>query len=1487
MQLKDYPDSLFELDGIALKNTESDRLMAQYAAFQEYAHNPDNAVRRYVDSLKQGTQATYEEMKHKEIEFQIQGLNDFLTELLHSDPDEFREMGEYVPEAKAQVYEEQEDPMAPFQSYVRSIAGPDATPEEVDAEAEHLLYMTVLASLGDEGAWKTAKDFFGFIFWPNESFIGRDITGSTWWNAAEGYRGKAAAFSMLPREERVREFLTLVDTIQARTENSVKAANALRFIVDPAGADSVGFELAMDKIGLTAWAVDLGFLGKFGLKGANVIRSSIKTRNEAEALLRAIEAAHSKEMASAYGMTQVDGAAHLTPFFMSRELFEGAPDALKAALARHQAEQRAMLKTLDEMTLKEGLLLSPEDKAAAQQRMMRDIYEKSPVEPYGLRVVADDELGVTFEYRLFEPTEMGRKADELRFLSQVDGMGVDNYRIVRRTDDDVTIGYTIPGEDIERTVVFPYEYNQKFTVRKAYTLDDVTGGLRADKFEGLPSVINWLMSPQAKFTKDVGALLNNFTHIMYAQARYRKALQKQFADIYRATPKKDMEGVAYTMQQATLRDKPYTYAELKAGLPGVTLSDEGIEAYFKYNQLMDTAWVLKNRELRQVKEAQGVRAFTDTMGEIHYVREYGSYQSAREAVMASPYRSVVQIDDMGKQRVFELTRPDGTPNPEAVRMMDEEGFVLIRKELASDMFKVGSEPADRYAPYLMVKRDRVGELPTQILDYRPGYMPLIYEKDAIYFGQQARYGMVEGRTVQVGRSTPVYFTNRVDAEEWARTKNFEHFLEKFKGDETRAMRAMEDPNEVKPFNFKHDREIAAEDLEQIAVTAAGGRFTGARASERLQKGLQGEDAVYRDPYESMQMYLDNIANHLPLSVYRVGIEDAWLRKAKELGVLPHDYNRSFRDALIDVQRSEAISADQKKFLVDAHKQISYQTRVPSIGERDVQNTIRTFAEKLERVDLYLMGKKGTLTKALHRLDHADPVDAIKAATFHVLLGALSPAQYFVQGFGSTVAMAADPMMFSRVMPRQMAFATLDNIQNPQAYETVVAHLSKALGDPDLRAKHQAWVKTGLKDDIVFSSADFRAMVSSHYLGKDQVSRLFDKGLFFYKGGELFNRRYSFLTAMERRQAQGLGITSDADIKAILDQAQTFMLNMQRTNKAEWQKGWLGIPTQFMQVHTKFLEALGSSHLLDPGQRFRLFIGQAAIFGSLGVPFGNYMASHALSAVGVDPGGMSEGTLEAIRGGIIGFTTGHLLGINNVIGQRGAIPHGVEGILEAIWEEEASWSDIVLGATGGLTERVVRAASDIGRIIQMGDFDPSVYDDRDMLAAADAVLDIFSSWNNASAAYEAFNNPLLRNRRGVSTILTDELNTQTKLFKGLGFDYQQTSDMYTMRQTQADVDRRLRDKTDTIVRWMYQIFGEEGMTRPDDNAKFEIGIQSIIKSESPEAQRRILDGVRRRILEQETVYERTIYEYVQRIADELNEVEDTLVREQFRIFGEQE
>src|SRR5690554_3682020 len=277
--------------------------------------------------------ATYNEMKDREVQFQVQGLNEFMRELLQSDPTEFEQLGEYAPEAQDAIRAEQEDPMAPFLSYVRSISGPDVTPEEQEAEAEHLMYSTIVASISDESAWQTAKDLFAFIFWPNESFIGGDITETSWWNAAEGYREKAAAFAMLPREERVREFLNLVDTVQARTENSIKAANALQFIVDPTATDRVGFDLALDKIGLGAYAVDLAYLGRLGIRGANVIRSSRKMKNEAEALLRAVEAAHSREMASAYGMTQIDGAVHLSPFQMSRELFEGAPDALKQALA--------------------------------------------------------------------------------------------------------------------------------------------------------------------------------------------------------------------------------------------------------------------------------------------------------------------------------------------------------------------------------------------------------------------------------------------------------------------------------------------------------------------------------------------------------------------------------------------------------------------------------------------------------------------------------------------------------------------------------------------------------------------------------------------------------------------------------------------------------------------------------------------------------------------------------------------------------------------------------------------------------------------------------------------------------------------------------------------------------------------------------------------------------------------------------------------------
>ena len=1484
------PDEFFQLDWAGQGPSVSDQMIAEWKALGAFATNRDQTLDEYFSAMQKGARRTMEESVTKEIQEQRAALDETLNTMMNEDPAQFQEVAPVASEAYQAVEQEATNPLLPIKAELRKLANPDMTEKDIEFQAEQAYYQMIMRQSFDQDWGKTAMDVVGYIFYPNESLLSARMTeDGSWWKPHESLERNLNAFYSLELPDRLNMFVDLVDEVKSKTDNSIKAQNLLNRIIDPEALEEAKLDLLWDQLAAVGTIADVATLGALGIAKANRIRLVSKELKNADlAVDAAIAASRSDEVATALGADRVGAAAHLSPINLSDEIMGGAPSTVKEAVARRMAENEAMLRGLERSVLEEGLDVLV-DQPKAHQRMIDEIYAAAPVELKSVQVVESTPKGAVLRYTHYDPDGTARPMAELDAMSQVDAMGSESYRIVNRTDTNFEVEFTLPGETEARRI--SYDYPDTGVVYKEYVLDDITGGFRAEGFNPMTTLGSYLASPQLKFGKDMDTLVNPFSRMIFQSAKYRNTLNARFRQLYSMNNTKGRERVAHALEQGALREEVFDYHTLR---DVYNLTDKDVEQYHAFRGLMDQAHALKSKEIRERLLAQGLKQWDDVSGTFdsrYYVKTYDTPDSAKAVIEGSDFTHAVIMTPEEPPRPINLRAgKDGGVVMDKVNELFNEGYVLIRNGQAGTAFKIVEE-GDSYSGFLFVKRTTIKDIGYNVLNYRKGYIPLVYGPDANYFGQQAIYGSIDGVTKQVGTRTHVYFSSKADAEDWARKRNYEHLLEKY-DDPAKALSRLDDPNEQLPFTIKYDREMNAQEFEHVASMGMGGLYTGPRGTQRLRRGLGEEAPEFIDVFESMQRYMDNISNNLPMASFRVGIEDKWMKHAKEVGALPADYSKGFRDAYWDIKRSDTLDSGIQKFLLEAHDHISYNVRVPTLGEREIASWTRSFAESLEKINIPALGlgREGAVTKALHRLDHSNPIDAMRSATFHTLLGVYNPAQLIVQGMGSTVAISADPTIFHKAYPLAGAFHLLDNITDEKALAGAIKRLSHI--DPKLKTKYEAWRKMGLYEDVVQSRADYASMARSHHIGGDMIDRLFnrgavemDRGLFFYKAGELWTRRYSVAAAMERHIANGGKLETAQDIKSVMDKANVFMLNMHRTVKADWQKGILSIPTQFMQVHTKFIEALFGRNLTR-AEKMKLMGGQVALFGSLGIPFGPYIGAQVMAGLGIEAGEMSDSQLEAVNNGITGLLVTELLGIENVVAQRGAIPFGIGDVVERLFDEQASWGEVLMGATGGMLDRTAQAMTNISRILSFGDFNPENYDERHVQAATVELLRILSTGRNAWAAYELHNNGLLSDPRGNPLIYSDDVNVQSMIAKGLGFEFNKVYDIYTMEQTERDVNQRVRDKIDALSIAFYKLYGSEERISEEDAERTYIAIESMLASESPETARRIIEGFKRRLLNPESRYDRATQAYIERIVDEMNTAQDLLIRNQ-EVFREGE
>lgn len=1466
------PDELFELDPNLHQPSELDRKVAEMRAATAFAENPLSTADAYFDSMQKGAKQSMREIVETETAARKQAVRDMAI-------DNIPEYGEVFLDVEEEIDREAQDPLAPFRMYLEEISGEGADREIIDSQAESMWRSAILEeAFSERGLWQKTKDIAGLLFWPNEALLAGRVSDMGWFNTKDGVDKMAFAFQSKPREERMQAFMELVDIAREETPNAIKAQMLLRRITDPLETQQARVDLTLDQLGLGAFALDVATLGTAGgARAVNLIKLAKTLRNEKLAV-DAIEASARSEVAAGVaGVTREGAAHHLSPVTLPEELLGGAPNDLRASIAERIALQNASLRILDENILKEGLE-SVVDLPKADRRIIDQVMRESPVELDRVEVIERSATGVKLRLHTHDSDKTMKLSDELTAFQKLDSTGMESYRVVDRGVDKFEVEYVVPGETTPRRMTFDYSSNQ--IVEKPYILDDVRDSFNVEGWKPQTTLTSYLASPQLKFASDQDSLVNPWTRMLFQSARYRNTLSGMFRQTFNLTDKKGRERVARALEEGNLSGEVFDYQTLKTSYG---LTDKDVEAYHGFRNIMDRAWHLKNKEVRERLIAQDLRQYVDSYGNRNYVKTYTSAGSAQAAIQQSGFESAYIVSNTGSRTLVPIRGEKGSVSD--LQELFDEGYVMLRQGQGSNAFRVGSDgDTDLYSGFIFVKNEDVTEIGPKVLNYREGYIPIIYGPDANYFGQRAVYGQVDGSTVQVGVRTPVYFTSKTEAQNWARSENYKHLVDKYKSEE-RALRALNDPNEQLPYSFKYDREMGGDELEHIASLGFGGTYTGARAEERLVRGMAGEAPEMLNPFTAMQRYMDNIAGHLPMASYRLGIEQLWINHAKKARALPPDYKGGFAEAYSLVRDNSALDSGVRAMLKQSHDHIAFNVRMPTGGEREINSWTRSLAENMEKWKIF--GPQSATVKALHRLDHANPIDAVRTATFHTLLGLYNPAQYLVQGMGSTVAMAADPTIFPKAYPTASLFHIMDNVANPDAVEGALRHLSRL--DPNIGDKWRAWRKMGLFDEVVSSRADYGSLYSGHHVGGDMMERIFrtterelDRGLFFYKAGELWNRRYSVSAAMERRLADGLTITTDADIKAIMDQANRYMLNMHRTAKAEWQKGVMSIPTQFLQVHTKFIESLIGTGMTG-SQRANLAWGQAALFGTMGVPFGQAAVTQVMGGMGYKPGDLSEGQIAGIKGGAIGYVTQHLLGFDNNVAQRGAIPVGIEEVFDRLFQENTSWVDVLSGATGGALDRTVEAGTHIRDILSLG---AGNYSAAHMQAIGAEVIRISTTGRNANTAYQLFNNKMLKDRNGTPLVLSDDINTRSKILQGLGFGLSDLQEMYAMERTARDVNEHVRELTNQLSRYFAKVHGDE-YDDSTDLIAMRGAISSMLDAESPEVRRRVLQGFYNKLTNPETRYDRASQKYFQRIIDEMNDTADLLYREGAGIYEETE
>jgi hypothetical protein len=811
----------------------------------------------------------------------------------------------------------------------------------------------------------------------------------------------------------------------------------------------------------------------------------------------------------------------------------------------------------------------------------------------------------------------------------------------------------------------------------------------------------------------------------------------------------------------------FTPGELRAGVNGLPLDDDEITAYYAVRATMDALGDLRNARARASFEERGVKTVF-----------MGGEAKAFGLPLAGPAEARAALNSRNVRTIYDSTSTNSKGVPTNTLNLEElyaEGKRIV--SLEEDILDRG-----QLYRHAIVRAEDLKELPQRVLDIKQGYIPRINPKNA-WFVQAIQTTTLDGLPHQT-RKAVRGFDNEDEARRFA-----EEMQEEVSAGNT---------------DFRSDTRIAVnrdQEIEQFRVGESGlgaaqGLIYGPRRKDPLPFGVPGDEleSVRLGAFESIALYLENTKNFISRNDWRMAMQDKWERTARKL---TGNNQITFQDPQ---------GAMDNQALARAHGQIREWSGFHDKSELAWDDIV----QRMYEFALKTTGKRSGFTDRIHSMKHSDAVALTRTITFHSLLGGLNPVQMLVQGSGAAVALSQGMTNIPNHLRRINALKAMDFITDPVAQKSTVRKFAKGFGfknEVELRKTKELWDKTGLADSVL-TNADISAAQQGFGLSAAGWRRAQDTSIAFFRAGELFNRRISFLQALDELGGIDAVAGNAALERQLMTRVSDMLLNLGRANRAFWQKGVLSIPTQFLQIMSKTVETyMGLNGAFSLDQRLKMAAVQWGLYGAAALPFGAAFTRYAAEAAGFTQEDINrpelQGWVAFLNGGASDFILHSLIGADVIVSDRVALLAGLDDMIMDFFENETSMFEKVAGPTGGVAKRywdkLMMLKPYYGRY-----FDPNYWEDFNADRAVQAVSDVlgdavelgtagFSSANQVHRYIEMKNLNVLLDRRG-SAVVAEDFDTRTELAALFGLkpaDLQRKYDLQEMNEnSESYIDHKV-------------------------------------------------------------------------------------------------
>ena len=1137
-------DSPIKLREGTLGSQDTENFLAVQSAFLDSyltGDNPAQTYGRYANAVNKRAKAEILAKQKSDADKQA------ITEELIDNPYGLAGVGENLSAAQQAVQQTSQQRLDVDKQYAESLTGTEFDQQKVNDEAARASMYKVLSDLESEvSGWDKTMDFAAGFLPGLSTYEGYQLTGD-FWDQSEGIAKAIRAFKTQPVEVQARVFPVLRDELRDKIGDAA-AYRTLSQFLETTGGEEVdeysNLETVLDAVDLVGVGWVFGSVLKGAKQGYNLTKSMKRVGNEEGAVDSATAALVNPEIRAATNQDEVTAAGNALPFDTSIEDI-GHEGGLSGKVYNNLKEFFGEVdKTAEDIMLgrgflKEGIVGTRRRAELEEEAMNRFKAEQAE----NIKIKSKDENQTTFSYQILD--ENGELTDQ-EFTMNV-------------TLDDAGMWHQSESGLFANLIGSP-----TWIARSSALKEDVATAQRLDYLTA--QVNRQLTELTQKALEPLGSMLTPAS---------RRRLAKVDHALLEGDEWKNLDGT---------RGKVFDVDELKTRFQ---LDEKEISSYYRINRLYNNIWRIRNHEQRQEMVGRGYK-------NVDIVRSgektYGKpFQNATTANGSLRTNNVNWIYDADADDLVDVRNA----GENFFKKTYENDKVIVKLD---ESYDIGGDRGG--VRYMMVNKDDVSELPQEVLARKEGYVPRIYEEN-VYFVKELGERLVDGDKMEPFEKTLRFFDNKKEADD---------YIDQLINDELSditdpvARKQLEEQLRDK-YQRRSDRESEILAGQQGAVGhGSGGLYTGARAQDDILFGLSGDKAQRVNSFEALTRNIGNLSRFTSINQWRMGLEQRWINTANEIF-----RKKGMNKQITDFGRLETIAeaVDEVRFLNRMHDQIRDWQNFPTQSERFFQTSVQNMYD-------FAKGRGWNRTaKMIGNFRDGDPVSAARATAFHSLLGWFNPAQLWVQAQGMSIALSLGLGKYAgRSMANAFSLRALGNGTVDSARINAVAKGNKVFsfgsgGDAAYLTKLQElWKKTGYQDSVV-QTADHAAAAKGYGMTMDAIKRTADRGLLFYRQGELLNRAFTFNIAIERwmeRSGKAIDDITDDVLKDIMDDSNNMLLNMTRANRANWQKGILSLPTQFLQVTTKFLEtATMANRQFEGAEVGRMMLGQLALYGTAGAP----------------------------------------------------------------------------------------------------------------------------------------------------------------------------------------------------------------------------------------------------------------------------------------------